>query len=258
MRSVQRLLVALLSNDTAGAAVSPWGVWATLGFSIAVALAFVAAQLLTAAAFFAIRSAGAPVETAPAAVRADGLLMSISTLVTTPACVLLIVVFARLRRGATAHEYLHWRQVRWGVSARWLLLGVIVVVASEVLTSLAGRPRVPGFMVDAYRSAGFVPLFWLAVVLAAPLFEELFFRGFLFEGLRSSRLGSAGAVLATALAWALLHVQYDFFDDTLIFLMGVFLGVARLRSGSTRVTFALHALWNLVATAEVALLLRGA
>jgi membrane protease YdiL (CAAX protease family) len=245
-------------GSAARAAVIPWGLWATLGFSIAVAFAFFATQLLAALAVFAVRGTdGSPDAGVTLALpRANGLLLSVSTLLTTPICVALIVLFVRLRRGANAHEYLCWRAVSWATMGRWVLLGVAAVIVSDVSTVLAGRAQVPDFMVDAYRSAGFLPLFWIAVVFAAPLFEELFFRGFLFEGVRASRLGSPGAVALTALAWALLHVQYDAFDDAMIFVLGVFLGVARLRTGSTRVTCALHALWNLAATAEVALFLQ--
>jgi len=41
------------------------------------------------------------------------------------------------------------------------------------------------------------------------LFEELFFRGFLFRGLSSSFMGPVGAVLVTSALWALIHTQYD-------------------------------------------------
>jgi membrane protease YdiL (CAAX protease family) len=64
-------------------------------------------------------------------------------------------------------------------------------------------------------------------------------------------------VVLTALAWAALHTQYDLFDGAIIFAGGILLGVVRLRSGSTRATFALHALWNFAATVEVALKLAG-
>jgi membrane protease YdiL (CAAX protease family) len=41
-------------------------------------------------------------------------------------------------------------------------------------------------MTDTYETAEYTPLIWITFVIAAPLIEELFFRGFLFEGLRDS------------------------------------------------------------------------
>jgi membrane protease YdiL (CAAX protease family) len=89
-------------------------------------------------------------------------------------------------------------------------------------------------------------------VVAAPLYEETFFRGFMFRGIRQSRLGATGALLITAAVWALMHVQYDAFTVAQIFAGGILLGAARLKTGSIYTTLAMHALWGLVATIEIA------
>jgi len=62
-----------------------------------------------------------------------------------------------------------------------------------------------------------VPLFGIAAVVFAPLFEEGFFRGFLFVGFKQSRLGSFGTILITSAAWAALHIQYDLYGILLYF-----------------------------------------
>jgi membrane protease YdiL (CAAX protease family) len=113
-------------------------------------------------------------------------------------------------------------------------------------------------MLAAYQSAGFAPLLWLALVVAAPLAEEVFFRGFLFQGVRHTRLGASGAVLFTSFAWALVHVQYDSYEISTVFVLGLILGVARLRTNSLYTTIAMHALVNLLATLEVAMYLQRA
>jgi uncharacterized protein len=112
---------------------------------------------------------------------------------------------------------------------------------------------VPEFMREAYATAEPLWLFWIALVVAAPLFEEVFFRGFLFSGLESSALGPAGAIVVTGAVWAAIHFQYDAFDMTLILCLGLVLGVARLSTRSLLVPFVMHATMNLVATAETAL-----
>ena len=88
--------------------------------------------------------------------------------------------------------------------------------------------------------------------MAAPIFEETFFRGFKFRGIRHSRLGPPGAVLATALAWTLMHAQYDVFALLQVFASGLLLGLARLKSQSLYVPLAMHSAANPIATVEVA------
>ena len=132
---------------------------------------------------------------------------------------------------------------------------VALSFAADALTMLLGRPVIPEFMIDAYQTAGFVPLLWVALVVMAPVFEEIFFRGFIFPGIRNSRLGVTGAIVLTSLAWAACHVQYDLYHMTVIFGMGIVLGVARWRTESVYPPMATHAALNLVATVQVAVYL---
>jgi CAAX protease family protein len=91
------------------------------------------------------------------------------------------------------------------------------------------------------------------LIIAAPLFEEAFFRGFLLKGLESSFMGPIGAVVVTAGLWALIHVQYDAFGMATIFCLGLLLGTARVFTGSLLVPLGLHAFTNLGATIEAAI-----
>ena len=102
-------------------------------------------------------------------------------------------------------------------------------------------------MVDAYKTAYFTPLLWLAFIIAAPLYEEILFRGFMFKGIENSRAGPIGAVIITSLAWSALHVQYDFLIIVSIFAGGLLLGWARLKTNSIYIPIAMHALQNLMA-----------
>jgi len=109
-------------------------------------------------------------------------------------------------------------------------------------------------MSAAYATATPVWTIWVAFVLAAPLFEEIFFRGFLFKGLESSFMGPIGAVFATAGLWAVIHIQYDAYEIATILCLGLLLGAARVFTGSLLVPLGLHAFANLVATTEAAVL----
>ena len=84
-----------------------------------------------------------------------------------------------------------------------------------------------------------------SVVLAAPLTEEIMFRGALFSGIASSRLGRTGAVLITSALWAMAHATgAPWLFVGVLFMMGIALGLLLLRFGSLWVTIACHASWN--------------
>jgi uncharacterized protein len=126
-------------------------------------------------------------------------------------------------------------------------------VAGEVARLALGEPLVPPFMVDLYQSAVWLPLLYVAFVLMAPLFEELLFRGFLLPGLAASPLlGTAGAVAVSALLWALVHGQYGWIDKAVVLALGLVLGAARARTGSTLLSLGLHASINLAAVLQTA------
>jgi membrane protease YdiL (CAAX protease family) len=128
---------------------------------------------------------------------------------------------------------------------------LLFVALSDSITLALGRPIVPEVMVKVYQSADSPLLLILAMVILAPLTEELFFRGFLFEGLLASRLGPIGAVLLTSAAWSVVHAQYDLYGIATIFADGLLLGVIRWKTGSTLLTMVLHGLANLIAALEI-------
>jgi len=102
---------------------------------------------------------------------------------------------------------------------------------------------------------------WTGAVIVAPAGEEILFRGFLFRGwVRSPRpVGPAIiAIFVISLLWAVLHVQYDWTGIVQILVVGLFLGWMRYVSGSTLLTFFLHALFNVEGTLETVLQLHWA
>jgi len=63
-------------------------------------------------------------------------------------------------------------------------------------------------------------------------------------------------VALSALAWALIHFQYDLYGVATIFVSGLLLGCARLQTGSIYATMFMHGLMNLIATIEVVVFLK--
>jgi membrane protease YdiL (CAAX protease family) len=120
----------------------------------------------------------------------------------------------------------------------------------------SGRTLVTPFQMQSYSTAAaegwLIPMF-AAAILVAPAGEEIMFRGFLFRGWARSERSVWPAVVVISLLWAGLHLQYDWTGMLQIFVIGLFLGWMRWRSGSVLLTFLLHALFNLEGTFETVL-----
>jgi membrane protease YdiL (CAAX protease family) len=102
---------------------------------------------------------------------------------------------------------------------------------------------------DEYESASTsslaLMLWWVSVVVIAPITEEITFRGFLFRGWSESWLGAFGAIVLTSLIFGAMHMQYTWQGMLSTAAWGLMLGIARWRSGSTILTIMMHAAWNL-------------
>ncbi len=233
----------------------PWGLWPTFGLAAAVAVSFVFMQAVVAFiwAFAAALTHGGKL---PRGWESSGLLLAVATCASTPVAFGFTWLFARLRKAMPPGEYLGFRHVSVGRMVPWTLALLAMVAASDLLTVRLGKPVVPEFMQNAYRTAGFAPLLWLALLVAAPIAEETLFRGFLFVGILHSKLGAVGAITITSLIWGLIHVQYDAYGMATVFVTGLLLGTVRLKTGSLYATMFLHFLMNLIATVETVCVLK--
>ena len=182
-----------------------------------------------------------------AAAQYDGAVVTLSVLVLNPVTVGGLMLAVHLM-GAEQAEYLGliWPRLR---SATIGIIGIVVIIAlTDALLFVSGRAIVSPFQVISYTTAaaeGWLPLMWFATVLVAPAGEEIMFRGFLFRGFARSERSAPLAIVVISLLWAGLHLQYDWTGMAEICVAGLFLGWVRWRSGSTLLTFLLHALFNL-------------
>ena len=239
----------------------PWGLWSTTGFGLIAIAVWFAFQLLTVALVFAWLGVGRNASNFEiSAMASHALTISITTIAAAPAPIAVIAFAARLA-GCRVVDYL---ALRWPRRAD-LILGIAIVAILLPIGDLAswstGRDLVPPAVVDAYRTArasGIVLLLAIALVVAAPLMEELLFRGFLFRGYTASFLGLAGTIVVTSAGWAVMHIQYEPFYMVQIFVLGCVFGWLRWRSGSTLLTIILHAIVNAAALAQVIYLVERA
>jgi membrane protease YdiL (CAAX protease family) len=91
----------------------------------------------------------------------------------------------------------------------------------------------------------------IAAAVVAPLVEEIFFRGFLYGGLRG-RIGVAGAMLVSTLFFTALHFSIDQFVP--IFFLGLFLAWLYEKTGSLYPGMFLHMANNAISLVLFALL----
>jgi beta-phosphoglucomutase len=242
-----------------GGVRGPWGFWVTLGMSLLIVGGVVLVELALGVVLAVVLASVDRLDRLEELVsETSGFLWAVGTLVATPVVVGMVVLFAWARRGMSVRDYLGLRRVHRGRLIRWCLALLTFAVLADLTAIWLGRPVVPEVMLEAYRSAGWTPLLWVAVVVCAPIGEELFFRGFLFKGWMHSALGGWGTVAMTSLIWAVIHQQYDLHGMGIIFAVGLLLGYSRLRSGSIHPAIVMHALMNLLATVQTAAYIRFA
>lgn len=139
-------------------------------------------------------------------------------------------------------QWLPWRAVSGKVG--WLVAGLyvaymiiqVIIVRQLDLDNSAFLSAVAG-------SRSLLLLFCLAVL--APVYEELFFRGYLYGAWRHSRLGFIGSAVLISLIFALLHgAQYGWVQMGFIFTLSMIMTYAREASGSLRAPIYLHMVNN--------------
>jgi uncharacterized protein len=233
-----------LGAQAAGRRISPD---AATGWAV---LVFVIAQAIGATFIWIWYSGNIPVSPQ----HYDGTVVALGALTINPLLIGLFWAIVR-RHGLDAGDYFGLTRF----SLRHFLTGVLALAtlaaALYALAHFAKLDMVPTFQIDTYTSArrdGWLLPLLLAAVVVAPIGEEIMFRGFLYRGW--VRPGSVVTpILVLTLLWTGMHLQYDWFGMSQVFLTGLLLGWLRWLSGSTALTIVLHMLVNVVATVETLL-----
>ncbi len=140
------------------------------------------------------------------------------------------------------------RRFPWLLSGALVFFGLFLILLInfmwELLRQQLGWAAQPDFL-PLFGSGirGLMLALFLGGVVA-PLAEEIFFRGFLYAGLRS-RWGTVWGVIASSLIFALVHLSPTVILP--IFLMGVVLAFVYTYSGSLWPSILLHGTINAMA-----------
>ncbi|MBH0095892.1 CPBP family intramembrane metalloprotease [Psychrobacter sp. NZS113] len=187
----------------------------------------------------------------------DGTVVSLSIII---GCVLITATtFSVIRlRGGSVRQYLALKSFPPAVGLGMAGLLLIFMIASQALTYfLDETPLV--FVDPLYQSVSSVWLLVFAMVVVAPLYEELVFRGILWTAIAEQFADSSyssyptkyrGAIVAsivTSLIFAVIHVQYGVYEISTIVVLALVFCYARIKSGSLLLPILLHIANNGVA-----------
>jgi uncharacterized protein len=244
--------------DEPNASIRSWSWWWIAASTILLTLVYISAQvaaLLAVAAFAAVTTPEFDAETWGTNAISNGLVLSAATFASAGVCIPLMRWLAG-RREPSPWSFLGFRPVRWrDVVIACGAMGMFIAI-TDPLNVWLDRPLVPPFMLEAYATAGSRGLLFLAVTIAAPVTEELAFRGFLFGALRARGVRTGLVVGVTSSLFAVIHTQYDLWDMGVVLLMGLLFGIARARFDSVIPAMAMHGFANTVAFIETTLIAR--
>ena len=138
--------------------------------------------------------------------------------------------------------------------AGWLMVTPVVMLTGWLLVRLVGDPGGSNPLLELVLGSHdpiALGLLALTAVVLAPLFEETIFRGALLPVL-AARLGQLGGVLLSGLLFAMAHISVG--ELAPLTVLGVGLGLVRLRSGRLWPSVLMHGLWNAVTFLNLLLL----
>jgi len=239
----------------------PWSAKATLGITFLLFILYFVISIISlmVGAGIEAASAGVTAENAHAfgeklgqELALDGDFNAINYLVTALCLSPLVFYFAGRRKVTTAAAYLGFTKLPSKanfITFNLALLGYLII---SHFASTALGIETPQIMIDMYNTTDYLFLLFIAVVIAAPIFEELVFRGFIFKGLKNSPLGIVGTLIITSVLFTLIHAgQYDLTVLAILFPLAIILGLSRLRSGGIYLPIYLHFANNLYASVSM-------
>lgn len=186
----------------------------------------------------------------------DGTVVSLSIII---GCVLLVAVSALLIRvrGGNVRKYLALQPFSWSVGIGMLGLLLMFMIGSQALTYLLNESPLV-FVDPLYQSVSSVWLLIFAMVIVAPIYEELIFRGLLWSAIaeqfsnvaNAEHRGAIVASLVTSVIFAVIHLQYGIYEIGTIVVLALIFCYARIKSGSLVLPMLLHVVNNGAAMAQ--------
>ena len=156
---------------------------------------------------------------------------------------LLPVIFIFAWRG------IHWKHLRFGrfnwntlgIGCGFLIASYMIIILHNALLFRLGVDTQGENIVKLFAELDSPVWFFIVGAIFAPLVEEIFFRGFLFQGFRA-RYGWTTAMILSSAIFAIAHLDFVVLIPT--FILGCLLAYVYHRSNSIWPGIVLHFLVN--------------
>ncbi len=228
-----------------------WGFWQTFGLTLLALVVLLVVQTIAMAVVSA--TLGVPFENVDTI--DEGFMLEVTFPFAAAAVILTVLLFIKLKNGLPVKDYLCINIPDTKTLFAWLGLLVLLVVFTDGLSYFLGKEIVPQGTIDTYLSSKYNVLFFLSILVFAPLFEETLFRGFMLMGMKSKEGCPVFAIVLSSVLWTSLHIQYDIYYMAHIFVAGLILGTAQVRTKSLVVPIVLHFFSNFIASMELLVVL---
>jgi len=175
-----------------------------------------------------------------------------------------LVIFAELAYLLPVVVILAWKRIPWrhlgfgkfdwsalGIGCGLLIGGYGIIIVHNLIVTALGIDIQGDKIADIFNSIDSPVWLILAVVIVAPIVEEIFFRGFLFQGFRK-KYGWVSAMLLSSAIFAAAHLDPVSLIPT--FVLGIVLSYVYHRSNSVWPGVILHFLINASSTCSIYML----
>lgn len=186
----------------------------------------------------------------------DGTVVSASIMISGICLVLLIVGIIR-SKGRQVRQYLEVQRFSPAMGVAMVGVLLVFIIASEGLTYWLDKTPLD-FVDPLFQTVSSVWILVVAMVIVAPIYEELIFRGILWSAIKERFPVPRGTIVAsvvTSAMFAIIHLQYGLYEISTIFLLALIFCYARVKSGSLLLPILLHianngaAMWQYVGQA---------
>lgn len=131
----------------------------------------------------------------------------------------------------------------WGIGGYLVALPLVIIVSlvnQQIWQGQGGSNPILPLALEGKDSVALL-IFFLTAAVAAPIFEEIIFRGFLLPSL-TRYMSVWGAVVASSLLFAIAHLSLS--EVLPLATLGMVLGFVYTRSRNLLASMLLHSLWN--------------
>ncbi|MGD1809792.1 CPBP family glutamic-type intramembrane protease [Dapis sp. BLCC M126] len=131
----------------------------------------------------------------------------------------------------------------WGLGGYFVALPMVILISlinQQLWQGQGGSNPILPIALNGQDGLA-LSLFFVTASIAAPVFEEIMFRGFLLPSL-TKYMPLWGAIVASAFLFALAHLNIS--EVLPLAILGIILGVVYTRSRNLLSSMLLHSLWN--------------